>query len=146
MFAGIPRADYPRWVRDGLLTPCSESGCTEEDVRELAALAQVLKDLSVDDGRVAWRQVRVDARRQLKPGGRLDLVYAERRARAALVENDIELASAVRVDSTVRVVRLSESADEAAESMQRWLAAQPPQQIEPRNIVHIRPAAERGRQ
>ncbi len=121
-FAGVSRADHPRWVSDGLLSPCPADGCSEEHVREIAVLARVLSELTADDGRVAWRLVANDLRNRLvRQTQRLDLVYDPKRSTAALAETDAQLSRAVRVDSFVRVVRLAEPATEALRAMERWL-------------------------
>lgn len=123
-FAGVSRADYPRWVSDGLLAPCPEGGCSSKHVQEIAALARVLAELTADDGRVAWRLVAREVRSRLGPQTqRLDLVYDPKRAIATLSKTDAQLANAVRVDSFVRIVRLAEPAAEALRAMDRWLGS-----------------------
>jgi hypothetical protein len=121
-FAGVSRADYPRWVSDGLLARCPEGGCSGRHVQEIAALARVLTELTADDGRVAWRLVAKEVRNRLRPETKkLDLVYDPKRATAKLSETDSQLADAVRVDAFVRVVRLAEPAADALRAMDRWL-------------------------
>lgn len=123
-FAGVSRADYPRWVSEGLLTRCPDGGCSAKHVQEIAALARVLAELTADDGRVAWRLVVREVRGRLRPQTqRLDLVYDPKRATATLSETDSQLARAVRVDAFVRVVRLAEPAAEALRAMDRWLSS-----------------------
>ena len=139
-FAGVSRAEYPRWVRDGLLAPCPEGGCSGKQVQEIAALAHVLVELTADDGRVAWRLVVGDIRSRLSPQTRrLDLVYDPKRAIATLSETAAQLSNAVRVDAFVRIVRLAEPAAEALRAMDRWLGSltSPATRSGSRNIIRI---------
>jgi hypothetical protein len=125
-FAGFTRGTYPQWVREGLLRGAPDGGCEEIDVAELAAWATVLRALSKDDGRVAWRQVRqgilqtLGEHRGIHPR-RLDIVYEPQHARASLARTDEELARNVRTDGPVRVIDIASPISQAREAMRLWL-------------------------
>lgn len=113
--AGISRGTRARWAEAELLSKGAQLG--ELDLIEAVVFGRLVKELGVDDARIAWPDIRPQLR--ALGSGQLDVVYDLQDHRAHLTRTADEVYEVSSTGRLLRILPMQERLDAAREAARR---------------------------